>query len=140
MQRNGTLPPRGGMTRVLTRLDLPLLPGSVHGPSRRWRCREGALDEGVDHPLLEGTDFCGREPGDVAQPDAGLDATCGAECQCKPVDGFVADRVGHGRERLEEPWNGAALAQRQLVRHLAQREAQHRTLLRLILLHAADDE
>src|SRR5262245_37181487 len=40
-------------------------------PLSRWRCREGALDEGVDHPLLEGTDFCGREPGDVAQPDAG---------------------------------------------------------------------
>ena len=104
------------------------------------RCFEGLFDEGVDHPLLEGADFCGRESGDVAQPDAGLDATCGAECQREPVEALLADRLGDGRERLEEPRNDAALAQRQLVRHLAQREPQHRTLLRLILLHEADDE
>ena len=36
-----------------------IMPRSVRGPSRR-RCFEGPLDEGVDHPLLEGTDFCGR--------------------------------------------------------------------------------
>ncbi len=108
-------------------------------PLRR-RCFEGLFDEGVDHPLLEGADFSGRESGDVAQPDAGLDATCGAECQREPVEALLPDRLGDGRERLKEPRNDAALAQRQLVRHLAQREPQHRTLLRLILLHEADDE
>ena len=62
-----------------------------------------------------------RESGDVAQPDSGLDATCGAECQREPLHALLADRLGDRRERLDEPRDDAALAQRQLVRHLAQR-------------------
>ena len=41
--------------------------------SRRQECPvERTLDEGLDHPLPEGTDFGRRESADDAEPDACL--------------------------------------------------------------------
>jgi hypothetical protein len=73
------------------------------------------------------------------QPHPRLDPADAAERDRDLVDDVVTETFAERLERLLEPWDHPALAQRQVVGGVAEREPEHDPLQVLGLLDAVDD-